>query len=538
MGTLCAVDPEPHSLGREQVELLTVLARLFATQVERDVEMARREQAETALRQREQRFRALVERSSDIVMVADSEGTLTFVGASVQGLLGRDPASLEGNHVTTIVPPEDWESLDVMMKNVLAGRSTRSCPPFRLQDGHGSWRWFEATASNRIEVPEVRGIVLNLRDITDRLEAEAARARLAAIVESSEDAVISKTLDGTITSWNSAAERLYGYTSEEAVGRSIEMLIPQSGINDIPDLLNRVARGERIAHHDARRQTKDGCLLDVALTMSPVLSVRGAIIGASVIAHDVTELRRLQEERDRLHAELETEIVQAADVQSQLLPQVTPDIHGYEFAAICLPARHVGGDYYDWLVTDETVRLSLGDVMGKGMPAALLMASTRSSLRSLAHLSLDQAVTAANSALAPDLRSSDGFVTLFHAELWPATGNITFVDAGHGLAFVQQQDGTPRMLRERGLPLGILPDATYVQGATRLDPGETLVVFSDGLPDARPDLILDPPGIAERLCGVHDAQSMLDRLVAIANAGPTRPDDLTLLLVRRTDAAA
>jgi serine phosphatase RsbU (regulator of sigma subunit) len=200
-----------------------------------------------------------------------------------------------------------------------------------------------------------------------------------------------------------------------------------------------------------------------------------------------------------------------------------------------LPARQVGGDFFDWTANHQSVYLSLGDVMGKGMPASLLTATARAAMRSVTHLSVSAAVEAVNRAISPDLAQSDSFVTVFYANLNAATGRVTYVDAGHGLAFVQRRDRGVQPLRQRGVPLGILPDAAYPEGVTTLEPGDTLVLYSDGLPDARPDLRLDPVGVAEQLGDLTAAQAKLDRLVGLVADVETRPDDLTLLLVRRQE---
>jgi serine phosphatase RsbU (regulator of sigma subunit) len=173
--------------------------------------------------------------------------------------------------------------------------------------------------------------------------------------------------------------------------------------------------------------------------------------------------------------------------------------------------------------------------MGKGMPAALLMATARGALRSVADVPPAQAVTAVNHTLFADLSVSNSFVTLFYTHLDPATGVLSYVDAGHGLALIQRWDGSVEPLRQSSLPMGVLSDTVYAQGSATLAPGETLVVYSDGLPDARSDLSLGPDGIAAHLDGVVSAQEKLERLMGVALAGSARPDDLTLVLVRRVD---
>jgi PAS domain S-box-containing protein len=146
------------------------------------------------------------------------------------------------------------------------------------------------------------------RDITARRQAEATREQLAAIVESSDDAIIGKTLDGTITSWNRGAERLYGYTAAEVIGRPVTLLCPPDMPNDVPPLLQRLARGEHIEHYETRRVRKDGTHLDIALTISPIRNSAEQIIGAATIARDITERTRLAAALQQAYTTLEQRV--------------------------------------------------------------------------------------------------------------------------------------------------------------------------------------------------------------------------------------
>jgi PAS domain S-box-containing protein len=142
------------------------------------------------------------------------------------------------------------------------------------------------------------GRVWSARDITERNRLEKSRFHLAAIVDSSDDAIISKTLNGIVTSWNIGAEHMFGYTAEEMIGKSIATLIPPNHVDEEPAILKRLRAGERINHYETVRMRKDGTLLNVSLTVSPVRDAEGRIIGASKIARDITELKRAIEERE------------------------------------------------------------------------------------------------------------------------------------------------------------------------------------------------------------------------------------------------
>ena len=654
-GTLCASDPEPKRISAQQVELLTVLSRLLATQIERDVESAARRQAED-------QYRLLAERGTDVLQIIDADGRSTYTSPSVVRVLGYDPAEyarLSRIPVSGLVHPEDRACHDVAYQRARSGIEQSIEARYRTK--HGGDRWMEVSfgaltsdtgewlgtraqlrdvheahiAREHLRTSERRFfafmnngpliaymksatgqyVYINARfertfgvdlawlggrtdedwlgpeeaalvrendrkvlesneateflepielaggttrywysfkfpfidaagrallggislDVTERRNQEIERGLLAAIVRDSQDAIYGRSFDGIVTSWNPAAERLYGYSAPEMIGRSLDRLIPPGQPDEMRDLTDRVREGERIEMHETLRQPRDGPAIDVALTISPIRDLEGEIVGTSTIARDITERKRLIEERQRLYAELQAEIHRAAEIQAHLLPRIVPNLPGYEFAATCLSAHEMGGDFYDWNSDLERVRLTLGDVTGKGTPAALLMATARAALRSVVDRPVAKALTTVNRALGPDLEQSDSFVTVFHAEL-RLNGELSYADAGHGMAMIIWKDGTVEPLQQQALPIGILPDTRYHESTTWLDPGDTLVIYSDGLPDAREDLDLsDPEKVAAYCANETDVNRMLERLVDLVSGRGPRPDDLTLILVHRKE---
>ena len=249
------------------------------------------------------------------------------------------------------------------------------------------------------------------------------------------------------------------------------------------------------------------------------------------------QIKQLRKELENKQMQLAEELARAAVVQSELLPIEDPPLPGFEIGARCLPARAVGGDFYDWQqLPGGILSLTVGDVMGKGMSAALLMATVRAVIRAMVsqHGPAD-AVQHTASSLDSDLARSGSFVTLFHAQLTIATSELRYVDAGHGQVFLRRANGTMQPLRPWGIPLGVLSTERYDEGTVTFAPGDVLVIYSDGLTDARPELFRDPTMVATHVSADDSASATAQKLVDLATAGGGQlPDDLTVVVVRRS----
>ncbi|MFL5748856.1 MAG: PAS domain S-box protein [Niastella sp.] len=177
---------------------------------------------------------------------------------------------------------------------------------------------------------KVTGGVNMLEDITDHKNIEESHGHFAAIVESSDDAIISKTLGSIVTSWNNSAERIFGYTAEEMIGVSITKIVPPDRLDEEPQILERLKRGERIDHFETKRLTKDGRLLDISLSISPVKNSKGVIIGASKIARDITAQKRaeqlIRESEERLRLAIESEQKKANDELEKMVVARTSEL--------------------------------------------------------------------------------------------------------------------------------------------------------------------------------------------------------------------
>jgi PAS domain S-box-containing protein len=242
---------------------------------------ALRKEAEAA---REQMTRTL-ENIPDAFFTLDRHWRFTYVNQRAKTLLGGQDDVI-GKNVWHEFPESESLIFGEQLRKAMADQVTVDFEGF-----YPPWRTWLAMRA----YPSPEGLAVYFHDITFRKHAEEASLRLAAIVESSDDAIISKSLDGVVTSWNAAAERIFGYRAEEMIGQPILRLIPEDRLEEEPRILERLRRGERVDHFETVRRTKDGRLLDISVTISPLRDERGTIIGASKIARDITERKRNEE---------------------------------------------------------------------------------------------------------------------------------------------------------------------------------------------------------------------------------------------------
>ena len=226
-----------------------------------------------------------------LVMVIDKNHRFITIEGDLLVKFGYESENYVGLHPTDIVAQQHYDATKHYYERVLAGETFSKEMKFNTG---GTYMVHFVPLRNDID--EVTSGLIIALDITDIKQAEEKSVKLAAIVESSDDAIISKTLDSVITSWNDAAQRMFGYTAEEIIGEKIYKLIPQDRTNEEPDILNRLRKGEHVKHFETQRLTKQGHLIHVSLTISPLKDKEGNIIGLSKIARDITA-QKLEEQR-------------------------------------------------------------------------------------------------------------------------------------------------------------------------------------------------------------------------------------------------
>ena len=260
--------------------------------------------AAQALRDSETRYRRLFEAARDGILILDAEtGVVVDVNPFLVELLGFPREEIVGKELWELGFFKDTAAskahfLELQQKEYIRYEDL----PLETADG----QQFEVEfTSNVYDSGDRRVFQCNIRDITERRQVETRLAQLAAIVESSDDAILGKTLDGLITSWNAGAERLYGYSAQEILGKPVSMLIPPDRPDELPEILNRIKRGESIRHYETVRQRHDGSQMDVSITVSPIKDASGQIIGASTIARDITARKRAEQELQTYSEHLE-----------------------------------------------------------------------------------------------------------------------------------------------------------------------------------------------------------------------------------------
>ena len=259
-----------------------------------------RQRAERELAAERERLRITLASIGDAVISTDAEGRVTFLNGVAETLTGWTQADAVGRPLPDVFhivnehtrQPVENPALRALREGVVVGLANHTILVARDGSEHPI---DDSAAPMRDSSGAPVGAVLVFRDVTERKRAEEVQARLAAIVESSEDAIVSKTLDGVIRSWNAGAERIFGYAPEEAVGRPITLIIPPELLDEERAILARLRRGQRVEHFETIRVTKAGRRINISLTVSPIRDPEGTVIGASKVARDITDRRRVED---------------------------------------------------------------------------------------------------------------------------------------------------------------------------------------------------------------------------------------------------
>jgi PAS domain S-box-containing protein len=286
-------------------------ARLY----EMELAEASRERDESleALRASNEKLRTVLETITDLYYTLDREWRFTELNRQAEARFRKSRKELIGKVIWEVYPSAVNSPIYHQLHKALEDMVPVS---FEVASQFIPGTWFEGHA-----YPSETGLTVYLRDISDRKQAQITRNLLAAIVESSDEAIISKDLNGIINSWNQGAERILGYTADEVLGKPITILIPSDRCDEEPAILEQIRRGKLVEHYETVRRRKDGTLIDISLSISPIKNEEGVIVGASKILRDISERKRREKEiqfQAHLLGTVEQAVI-ATDVEGKIL---------------------------------------------------------------------------------------------------------------------------------------------------------------------------------------------------------------------------
>ena len=265
-------------------------AQLFQTGI---IDLSERERAEQALREKEAELKRIITQTPFMLTRCSRDLQYRYVSHAYAKMFGYTPEEMAGRPIVEIIGKEALNAIDPHIQKVLSGEQTQyeqEVPFAKIGK-----RYLHAVyVPDHDESRKVIGWIASIADLTERRKAETAAQRLAAVVQFSHDAVVAKDLNGIITDWNQSAERIFGYKAKEIIGKSILTLIPEDRHDEEKEILRKIRRGESIEHYQTLRRRKDGRLIDVSLTISPLKDANGKIIGVSKIARDITKLKQTE----------------------------------------------------------------------------------------------------------------------------------------------------------------------------------------------------------------------------------------------------
>lgn len=287
-------------------------------------DITERKLAEQNLKQSEEKHRALIENISDAIVLVDQHWNVVYQSPAVQRIVGFTIEDRKGKTAIDFIHPDD---VKICLDQYKKSKDAPGVPfqsQYRSQRKSGGYIWIEVYLINLINNESVKSYVVTYRDITERKKLEEQQLLMSSIVNSSDDAIISKTLEGFITSWNYGAEKVLGYTAKEIIGQHISTIVPLDLKQEEEDILEKVSAGHSVDHFETQRISKDGTILDVSITVSPIRDSLGKVVGSSKILRDISNEKKTQ----RLLKNQNEKLLEIAHFQSHIVRKPVANVLG------------------------------------------------------------------------------------------------------------------------------------------------------------------------------------------------------------------
>ncbi|UPU37966.1 SpoIIE family protein phosphatase [Geomonas paludis] len=464
--------------------------------IEREMQEAqvrrKKREAEAALVRSERRYKRLVAAVTDyIYTVTISEGNVTRTshGPGCLSVTGYSDEEYQENPFLwyQMIHEEDRPAVTSLTEELRAGKEIPSVE-HRIRHKDGTLRWVINTVVPRYsEQGDLIAYDGLISDISERKQAEESLRVQSAALEAAANAIVITDSNGLVLSVNEAFTRMTGYTKEESVGRDLGFL--KSDRQDpalYQDLWSTIMAG-KIWHGELVNRRKNGELYPEEQTITPVLDPDGHIKHFICIKQDITE-RKLAEQALLQNTSMHKEMEIARQIQLSLLPAAPPLLTGIDCAGRCVPASHIGGDYYDILLHGERLDLVIADVSGHSVGAALIMVETRSVLRAQMP-ALDgpaQVVAALNEILHDDLSRAELFITMSYLSYHRTSGRLRYSNAGHPPPLLYRP-GEERFfeLDAEGLILGVQRRVAFDEPVMQVEKGDLLLLYTDGITETQ-----------------------------------------------------
>jgi len=485
-------------------------------------------------------FEKLFNSAPEAISLQDDNDLIVDVNEEFTNIFGYSSEEAIGKPINELILPEEVQDAASLFSNKMLQCNIVEVDSKRKRKD-GTTVDVSILCAPIIHDGKQMGAYAIYREITERIKAEEElrieKTYLEALFNSAPEAIVLHDHNDIVVNINEEFTKMFGYSREEAIGKPINDLVASEEFKEHAAANSyRVIHGQR-TDNDSKRKRKDGTLFDVWIIGAPII-YNGKQMGVYAIYRDITERKKAEEVRFRSLEEARM----ARNIQINLLPKSNPEIDGYDISGTSIPALNVGGDYYDFIRLDDyRLAIALGDVSGKGLAAALVMSNLQATIRSIASINVtaSECLERANRLLYSSIDSKT-FVSLFYGILDTKKNTLCYANAGQNLPLIFSPENKSVPLKTHGLVLGTKEDVTYQKEEISINPGDRLLIYSDGIPEAMNEQMEEFGD--EKLLEIvqryrdYSADALIENIIAALNLHfgvVPQNDDMTMVLLLR-----